>query len=170
MNIKWIGAVLVITGCGCLGFLFAAAQRKETRYLRCFLAALDYMSCELQYHLTPLPDLCRMTGNVCKGGLQKVFMILAEELENQISPNVEQCMLVSLGKIKDLPKLTRNALQDLGAVLGRFDLEGQCKGIKAVEMDTKRVLQMYTDNQDIRLRSYQTLGICAGAAVVILFI
>jgi stage III sporulation protein AB len=58
----------------------------------------------------------------------------------------------------------------LGQSLGRFDLEGQLKGIEMTKSETQRILQEYTDNQDSRIRCYQTLSICAGAAVAILFI
>ena len=41
----------------------AAASRREEAELGRMLAALEYMSCELAYRLTPLPELCR--GAAC---------------------------------------------------------------------------------------------------------
>ena len=170
MNLKVIGAIFIIAGCGCFGFLYAAAHRRETRYLRRYISALEFMECELQYRLTPLPELCKMTAEVCEGCLKKLFAILGKELEGQISPNAEQCMQAAIAKAGDIPKLTGKALRQLGPVLGRFDLDGQCKGLASQRAEAIRILNEYSENQETRLRSYQTLGICAGAAVVILFV
>ena len=92
MNIKWIGAVLIILGCGGAGFSFSIAYRREEQLLQQLLAALDYMSCELQYRMTPLPELCRQTANGRKGVIGKLFQNLASELDSQISPDVCCCL------------------------------------------------------------------------------
>lgn len=170
MSIRIAGAILVIVGCGSFGFLIAAAHRREETILRQLLTALDYMQCELQYRLTPLPELCRQVAAGYSGAVRSVFFLLATELEDQISPDVERCMEHVLSKLKDLPKLTREAMELLGRSLGRFDLDGQLKGLEAVRQECRRNLEALAQNRDVRLRSYQTLGLCAGAALAILFI
>lgn len=170
MTIKLFGALLIIAGCGGFGFMIASSHRKEVKTLRQFISALDFMDCEIQYRLTALPDLCRMTASASCGVVRNAFNALAAELENQISPNVEKCMCAALENTRDVPKLTRRALELLGSSLGRFALEGQLKGLEAVRSESRRILDTYTKNQDVRLRSYQTLGLCAGAAIAILFI
>ncbi len=170
MSIKIVGAVLIVAGCGLFGFLYAGVHRRETQCLRQYISALEFMEWELQYRLTPLPELCKMTSGVCDGCLKKLFMALAQELETQIAPDVAQCVRTVLEKIVDLPKLTRIAFTQLGCILGRFDLEGQCKGLESLRAEATQLLMRHSENQDVRVRSYQTLGICAGAAMVILFI
>ncbi len=170
MNFKILGAILVITACGGYGFLIAMQHKKEIRYLRNLSSVLTFIDCELLFHLTPLPELCRQAGDLSVGILDKLFYTLSKELEHQISPDVHQCMLASISQCKELPAKTKCLLAQLGTVLGRFDLEGQKKGLDAIKAETKRVLQECSENQDVRIRSYQTLGVCAGAAVVILFI
>lgn len=170
MNIRILGAILVILGCGSFGFLIAASHRREVRVLRQLLAALDFMQCELQYRLTPLPDLCRQAATAHHGIIRNVFHLLAAELEDQISPDVERCMHAVLLKLKDIPKQTREVMVLLGRSLGRFDLEGQLNGLEAARQECRGFLEALTRDQSVRLRSYQTLGLCAGAALVILFI
>ena len=58
----------------------------------------------------------------------------------------------------------------LGKSIGRFDMDGQIKGLEAVRQDCRRRLDELSKDRDTRLRSYQTLGLCAGAALAILFI
>lgn len=170
MTIKWIGAILIIIGCGGVGFSIAAAHRAEERQLQILIGALDYMQCELQYRLTPLPELCRQTAAQAGGAVRAVFTVLADELENQISPDVSCCLTAALSKIPDIPKYTQASLRNLGKTLGRFDLDGQLLGLEAVRQECRRNLDSLTANRETRLRSYQTLGLCAGAALAILFI
>lgn len=170
MTVKFIGAILVIISCGGFGFMIAATHRKEVRTLRTLIAALDFMDCELRYRMTPLPELCRVTASANHGIVKDIFLSLAMELDNQISPDVEKCMQAAIQKTKDTPMLTQKALRLLGASLGHFDLEGQLKGLDSVRNESRRILEGYTLNQEVRLRSYQTLGLCAGAALAILLI
>ncbi len=170
MSIKLIGAVFVIAACGGVGFKMATSHVKEEKSLRQLIAILDYMECELQYHLTPLPQLCHQAAGECAGTLQDVFHRLAMELEDQISPDVERCMTASLHNVGPIPHFTNDALELLGKTLGRFDLNGQLKGLEAVRHNCRKKLEQLNNNRDTRLRSYQTLGLCAGAAMAILLI
>lgn len=170
MNFKWIGALLVIAGCGGVGFAMAAGYKREEWSLRCLIGALDYMTCELQFRLTPLPALCRQAGKECRGPVGKVLTDLAAELENQIAPDADSCMYAALSRREDLPGQTREALRMLGASLGRFDLEGQLRGLEQIRGHCRSTLEALTQNRDQRIRSYQTLGVCAGAALAILFV
>lgn len=170
MTIKFLGAIFVILGCGAFGFSTALSHKKEEASLRQFLSALDYIECDLRYRLTPLPELCRKAASIASGALCSTFFFLASELDGQISPDARSCMSAALEKSKHLPKLTRGAMELLGNALGSFDLEGQLMGIEAVRNESRRILDIHTNNQDVRLRSYQTLALCAGAAIAIIFI
>ncbi len=170
MTVKVIGAVLVIVACGGYGFSLAGRCRREEALLVRLLQILVWMESELEYHLTPLPQLCRDISEQCQGSLKRVFSGLATELENQISPDAACCMEAALAKVRDLPLSVHNLLSALGRGLGRFDLSGQIRELEAVHLQCAGQLEAFRGNRDQRIRSYQTLGICAGIALVILFI
>lgn len=170
MSYKWIGAVFIILACGGFGILLAANHRREERTLRQLICALDLMACELQYRLTPLPDLCRQAGQESRGCVGEVLRRLSDELDSQVAPEVGSCMSAALGAVKDIPSKTEAAFRQMGRSLGRFDLPGQMKGLEALRADCRRELDALSQNKDTRLRSYQTLGFCAGAALAILFL
>ncbi len=170
MRIKLFGIILVLAGCGGFGFKLVSSHIREERALRQLIRLLDYMECELQYHLTPLPSLCRQAAVESEGVLRKVFLSFATGLEDQISPDVAGCMKSALSGAKDIPGHTYKLLELLGKSLGRFDIEGQIKGLEAVRQECRINLQELTENRDVRLRKYQTLGLCAGAALAILLI
>ena len=79
-------------------------------------------------------------------------------------------MRTAMEKCHDLPACLRRPLRLLGQTLGNFDLPGQLQGLKSSQDVCRRELARLEHNRDARLRSYQTLGLCAGAALVILFV
>ena len=170
MNVKWIGAVFVILACGSCGFLMAAHHRNRIQQFRNLIAALQYMESELRYRYTPLPQLCRLAGEQNYGKISKIFLLLADELDAQISPNASNCMAATLDKLEGLDTALCEVLKELGNNLGRFDADGQVRGMESVRNACQEKLQILSLNMDSRLRSYQTLGLCAGAAIAILFV
>lgn len=170
MEVKWIGALLIMGGCGGFGYSMAAAHRREERLLRQLLNLLDCLESQLQYHLTPLPQLCRWAADRGTGLIRAVFQGLALELERQTAPDVAGCMSSALQRIPELPKSIRRICTQLGNTLGLFDLPGQLKGLEAVRHSCQAALTALEQGRDQRLRSYQTLALCAGAALTILFI
>ena len=170
MVLKIFGAIMVLISCGGVGFKMASNYRKDEKALEQLVNILNFMHCQLQYQLTPLPSLCRQVAADFRNIPGNLFAALASEMESQASPNIGQCMMSVLRKSKAVPEKTREQLIRLGNSLGRFDLDGQLKGLEATRNDCARVLEEMRSNRDVRLRSYQTLGLCAGAALAILFI
>ena len=170
MNLQWMGAILIIVGCGGIGFGMALNYKREELTLRQLLKALEFMRCELNYRMTPLPELCKAVAAFSTGIVKNVFTKLAEELTAQVAPDAACCMLAVLKDCKSIPRKTADALAELGNTLGRFDLDGQMQGLSAVMQMCDRELQEMESNRTDRLRSYQTLGLCAGAALAILLI
>ena len=95
---------------------------------------------------------------------------LAKELDSQISPNVQSCLAVAAATTGPLPKRIEEAICILGSTLGRFDLDGQLTGLESVRNYCRTQLEEMANGRDVRLRSYQTLGMCTGAALAILFV
>ncbi len=169
MTFKWIGALLIIGGCGGFGFSMARGYLRQEQQLRQLRQASQLMGWELQYRLTALPELAVMAGNACGGALKKVFLDFARELNWQTGSDARSCMQEALKKSRDIPPKIRRVLRLLGKSLGRFDLEGQLQGLEGVQEECKRQLAELGRDKPQRLRSYQTLGLCAGAALAILF-
>lgn len=170
MNLKWIGAILIIASCGLVGFSMAAGYCREERSLHQLIGALDFIACELQYRMTPLPDLCRQAGAEKNGCAGKVLTELAVQLESRLQPDVQSCMRETLSTIANIPEKTKEAFELLGSSLGRFDADGQLKGLESVRGFCRREAEKLALGKSNRLRSYQTLGICAGAALAIIFV
>lgn len=170
MSYRLLGAVLVLAGCGGFGFFLASEDRREEQELSSLLRVLNFMEAQLEYRLTPLPELCRQAGADGVGRLGGVFADLAGELESQSAPDVAGCMATALGKNRDLPPCLRMTLLELGQCLGRFDLAGQLRGLEEIRESCRLQLERRSRNRDTRLRSYGTFGLCAGATLAILLL
>ena len=170
MIIKLIGAILIVCGCGSFGFVVGYSWRKEEKALRQLLVALEYMKYELSYRLTPLPELCRQVSNATEGVVRDFFNNLGSTLCEQLSPDAAHCVRVVLNSQKSVPDKAKNVLISLGRSVGKFDIDGQVGSLDTVMEECKHYLTQLTENQQSRLRAYKTLGLCAGAAIAILFI
>lgn len=170
MDLTWIGAVLIIAGCGGIGFMMAMYDRRELADLEQLSCALEFMICELNYRVVPLPELCRSASARCKGGISDLFMSLSRELDSQIAPDASCCMHHALGSIPELHGAAVECLDDLGNTLGMFDLPGQLRSMEALLKKCRDRSADMRKNRTQRLRGYQTLGLCAGAALAILLL
>lgn len=168
--IKLIGGVLIIASCGCLGFYIAGSYHLERQLLEQWIAALDFMQCELQYRMTPLPEICRQAASNGKGKIRMLFACLADELDRQLLPDVHGCVEIALKTISDVPKSLCDAVKELGNTLGRFDTDGQVRQLEAARQSSRKRLEKLEKGAQERIRAYQTLGICGGAAIAILLI
>ena len=167
---KLLGALMILLACGGAGFAVVTAHRNQERALQQLIRALDYMQSELQFRMPPLPELCGNASQVCTGCVRNVLESLCLELEAQIIPNAPACIYAAVKKQPHLPEKLCKCMMQLGDSLGRFDLAGQIQGLASVRKYTEYELEQLRRNQDVRLRSYQTLGLCAGAALVVLFL
>ena len=111
-----------------------------------------------------------MAGQESSGQVGKVLVSLGMELDSGLDSEVSPALERVLTDFPDLPFRTRSNLNLLGSSLGRFDLEGQKLGLDSVRTACRRDLEELNRNRENRLRSYQTLALCTGAALAILLI
>ena len=167
---KVIGSILVFAGCGGFGFSLALSHRKKERMLEHINRILSVMECELRYRLTPLPELCSMAASETDGVLRSILLNLSKELDRRISPDAASCMTKVLNSIQVRDADIRDLLMQVGRSLGRFDLNGQLEGIEHVRSICKLEMDTLRNGKTERIRCYETLGLCAGAALVIILV
>lgn len=168
---KVLGAVLICVCCGWFGFSLSSAHKREERNLKQLIASLEYMQCEIQYRLLTLPELCLQASSVCeKGPVRDFWVAFKQELDQQLTAEVQPCLLAALDHTPQMTGITRECLLSIGKDLGIFDMDGQISALESSEIYCKERLENHCAGKDEQRRSYQTLGICAGAALVIILI
>lgn len=165
---KVVGAVAIIAGCGGFGFSMAWTAGRECTLLRCLIRAIQEMQWELKYRMTELPELCRLAGDRADGVLGELFEEIAGKLERREVMDVSAAFLSEINS-REFPRYVQRNLKQLALCLGRYDLEGQLQGLEVVRQQCRKDLEILDSNRSDRMRSYQTLAVCAGAALSILF-
>ncbi len=168
MTGKLLGAGLIIVASGFVGFSMAAAQKREARLLQQLKQMLGYLEDQLRYQLPALPELLRAAAVKGEGELKAIFFQLSDVLDVHTFCCVEECMESVLGKHREFPDSVKMHLLTLGKGLGAFDLQGQLSCLKLVVENCNRELELLNYQQKERLRSFRTLGLCAGAGIAIL--
>ncbi len=148
--------------------MLAVCHRREVAALHQLVYVLEQMICELEYRITPLPELCSFAAAQSKGSIQAFFYALTQALEQRISSDISVCTVTALENTPGIPCKTSVLLQTLGKSLGKFDLRGQVTSLRQCRQACLEQLVVLEHQQTQRLRSYQTLGFCAGAALAIL--
>ena len=133
--------------------------------------------------ITPLPrraSAVRPHGRHLQLLHKKVLQLLGDRVELAVPHGTEdlgaeQMEELQVGQLQHPVRrrkegICRRLLRQLGKTLGRFDLEGQLQGLQAVCAACLEARDSLQKDRDTRLRSYRTLGLCAGAALAILFL
>ena len=131
---------------------------------------LDFLCCELRDRMPPLSDLFRNAAGKADGPLKQVLLRFSRELEAQAFPDASRCMEAALAKGPELPERCRNLLRNLGTSLGRFHLDGQIQAVESCQQECRILRKDMESRRDSYVRGFQTLGLCAGAALAILFL
>lgn len=169
MNLRYLGAILLFSGCCGCGFWFAWNQKRETVALRELESVLEWMICQLEYHMTPLPELIRSVAQRYPM-YRRVFAAFADQMESFTLSDVGACMENAIRSTTGIHPKIASYLQTLGNDLGSFALTGQVMQLRSLQQTCAADRAKQEVGQDARLRSYRTLGICAGLALAILLL
>lgn len=167
---KLIGALCILASCGSFGFYLAYRQIRELKLLDQWIRILCRIEMEIRYQLRSIPEVFRLISLEEKGSLGCFFIHAAQELESQIQPDVDHCTRMALYATNGLPDTMIVFLENLGNELGRYEIDGQLQGIERIKECSRERRNFLLHDKTKRIRGYQTLGLCAGAALVILFI
>ncbi len=168
--LKTAGILLVILGASGAGFAMALSVRRQAALLRQLLSALEQMKGEIAYQRTPLPELMRLLSVGSSGAAAAFFGRVAGDLHLRQEGSVYAIFKKELAAVPAaaFPAQVRLVLLNLGKGLGKYDLESQLCSINLASQRLQSLLDALQADQRARMRSYCTLGVCAGLAIAIL--
>ncbi len=169
--LRGLGALLVVGGTAVLGFLAAARLGSRVRTLRAVLAALALMERELSFSLTPMPELLERLADRTPPPLSALFVRCRAGLDRLGEQDLGQIWAGALEEVPlGLEREELTLLAGLGAVLGRYDGEGQRAALARVREELAPILAQAEENRLKTGRMYGVLGLTAGAFLVILLL
>ena len=143
--------------------------RTRARILNGLLTAVELMKNEISSHLTPLPEVCKLASLTAPSPLSGFFSRLSRDLQDPEAGTVQQLMRRNLDRYDLLLRAPeRQTLLDLGAALGRYDVEGQLRALDLAGKRLEGFAGQAQSEQKQRAKACGVLGVCAGLALVIL--
>lgn len=156
------GALLLAAACGGAGLYRAQRERRARRLLEDLLRLLDMFEEGILYQRSPTDKLWRQAL-----AMHACFSVL------ELPENGEQAQWAQL--LKNAPELegvlsaeVRPAVCRWLAALGCSEAEAECGRIRALRALLLREAEKARERETQAARLYTTLGLCAGAAAVIL--
>lgn len=168
--IKVIGGILIVLGAGYLGLSGTIRFYSQLRTVREFSAALEILRCEMNYTLAPLGKLCKTVSGRTRGACAGFFTSYSGLLEEGIPRSIAVRRLLSDEKSYHLPKDAQIALLELFESLGAYELEGENQLLQLTAHRLKTASERLEREKKPLAKSYVTLGLCTGLALVILFL
>ena len=77
---RWLGAVMIVVGCGMMGYLSSSTLARRTAALRSFVDGLTLLRSEIVDGRTPLPEAAALCARRCTGASARFFTAFCREL------------------------------------------------------------------------------------------
>ena len=140
--LKWIGCILVMTGCVGGGMVMAVGLKRRIRILEELEVLLQRLYGEMEYAGNDMIDILKIL---------QVESIYFSELWQRIME--EQYIL-----------------QEVGRALGQTDRKTQLHMLKLHEQRLHKVVNKICSESQTQARVYRVVGVTAGCFLVILFV
>lgn len=163
--------MLVMTGMIGLAWRQVGRLSERTQLLRSLQGALSYLEEELVFRYAPLPKLLEHLSQSRTGAAGRFFRTVLAGIgdENDLSLR-ESWTRAARETLPLLGEEERGALEELGEVLGQYDVQSQAQ---ALRMTGKRFAEAYTQARMDRQRLgkvYLALGVAGGLVTVLVLI
>lgn len=152
---RWMGAVLLVMGCGLIGIGQSRRLHERVRVLRSLPVRLEHMKTEVCCLLTPLPEVLGILCGVKMDGTKLRDCSFSELWCRETE---------KLG----LPKPETEVLEELGLALSRGD-EPERAFLAATDRLSSLLREAETEAEN-KCRLCSSLGICTGVLLVIVLI
>lgn len=168
--IRFLGIAFILAATAATGMVMIGGVGAGMEQTRALQQLLLLMRSEMQYHLTPLPEIFSaaaqsidspvgalswtIAGSMMSGQPQTAFFAIKSAMEK--TPQLT------------LPKAAKDAFLDLSRSLGKYDLEGQLAAIDYCLERIEAIAGTLESERSARCRSYGAVCACAGVCFLIL--
>lgn len=169
--LKLAGAMCVIFAGTMLGFYQALQLSARTRQIRQVMQGLQRLETEITYSFTPLSQALRLVADTMAGPVAGLFARTAEALEERQTATVQESWRLSVDECWSrtaMKRPERDAVLQLGAVLGKSDRSDQAKHLRmTVSLLAAEEAEAAEENRRYG-KMWRSLGLLTGVLIVIL--
>ncbi|WP_127585978.1 stage III sporulation protein SpoIIIAB [Paenibacillus koleovorans] len=168
--LKLIGAMLVIAACTLLGLAKAARYARRPRQLRLLIQVLQRLETEMTYGATPLADALRRIAAQAADPIGAMLLDAAERMDpgGETAKASWQEATRLHWRYTALQDSEREVWSQLGFTLGVSDREDQVKHLRLAASLLQTEEQVAWEEQRRYEKMWRSLGVLAGALIVIM--
>ncbi len=169
--LKLLGALLVIGGGAWVGLSAAGELSRRAKALDAWAGALALMENELSFRLPAMPELVKRLSQSARPPAREVFLDLQKGLERLGEASFEELWRGALSSHAGaLNGEEKDVLKGLGAVLGRYGWEDQCRSLEAARRALNERANLAREELRQKGKAYAALGVTLGAFLTILLL
>lgn len=171
--LKAIGALLILAGCGYLGFKLGDQYRQRTEILRYLQNGFNLLETEISYSSTPLPLALTRIAEKIKGDGRIPFAQAAELLKRKQGLTAAEAWEEGVRCLATKFPLSREEISILvlfGHGLGCSAREEQMKNIALAREQLRMVEKSAEEARRKNQRMWQYMGLCTGGVIVLVLI
>lgn len=165
---KIIGIVFIVISSISMGLRIGSALKKKCTHLQELLNALELFKNELLFSHKPLPKVCADLAESFQEGVGRMFANISLLMEENRWMSFKTAMERALGTYPD--ELPSEILLEFAGNMGKYDLDAQVRGIELASSRIRQILDVMENERGTKSKTYKTLSICAGIAIIILFV
>jgi stage III sporulation protein AB len=170
--LKFIGAILLVSGAAAWGFIGAKNLKDRGAALRALASSLELMGHELCDMLTPMPELFAVLGNQSPEPARKLFVNAGTRMKDIGAAPFSELWHQA---VRDSEELLLNeeevlALSELGFSLGKYDINEQRKAVETARRRFEGFAKKAEEERDRSWKSQAFLGVAAGLFAVIILL
>ena len=169
--IRWMGAALLVAGCGGLGLCGVGRLDGRVRDLRELSAGLEALRRELGWRLAPLPRALETAAGTGQGRAACFFRFCAQRAGHLDGVSFQQLWREGLERCPLwIDREDRALLEQLGPVLGRYDGDSQREAVGHILDALARQGEQAAENRRRLGRVYGVLGVAGGLLLAVVLI
>ena len=173
MYLKIIGSLFLMLSATAIGFLKADELKQRVRCLQELKRMMVFLQGELRFHRASLPEAFENVSERVEEPFRQFLKHLAERLETReadgfdvVWSEMSEQLLQKEGFVKE----DRQLLEMLQSSLGYLDLKMQTETLNLAVLQVEDAIRLAKEQQTVKGKLDQTMGVTFGALLTLLII
>lgn len=158
----------IFLSCSLIGILISKKYTNRVKELNEFKNALNMFKTKIRYTYEPIPEIFQEISENLEPNVGFVFNQAAQKM-NKLAAGEAWELALKMDNL-NIEEEDRNALKNLGKLLGQTDLDGQISQIEMTSSFLDNQIKLAEEQKNKNEKMYRTLGMIMGIAIVIIVI
>ncbi len=167
-TLKWIIYVLIFATSTGLGILYSQKYQKRVNELKDFKTALNMLKTKIRFTYAPLKEIFYDISKSITSKTGKIFEEAADYMD-KVGATDSWTSAVKSAELC-VTKEDKEVICQFGKLLGKTDLDGQLNEIELSLNFLETQIQKAEEEKNKNAKLYKSLGVIAGAGIIIILI